>query len=111
MPHTALITQNTGTATIEEWAKLDLNVPNSQVLRVTRIQQDDNNRPVAFEEAVLALERFPGLGADGGDIPDVIELAQRQGLSLGRATERLSIVRATQDVASHHSRLAQVQTC
>ena len=100
MPHTAL-TQNTSTATLEEWAKLDLNVPNSQVLRVTRIQQDDNNRPVAFEEAVLALERFPGLVANGGDVPDIVELAQRHGLSLGRATERLSIVRATKVVASH----------
>ena len=76
-------------------------MPNSRVLRVTRIQQDDNNRPVAFEEAVLALERFPDLTANGGDVPDIVELAQRHGLSLGRATERLSIVRATQDVASH----------
>jgi GntR family transcriptional regulator len=101
LPRTALITQNTSTATIEEWAKLDLNVPNSRVLRVTRIQQDDNNRPVAFEEAVLALERFPGLVPNGRDVPDIIELAQRHGLSLGRATERLSIVRATKDVASH----------
>jgi GntR family transcriptional regulator len=100
LPHTALITQNTSTATIEEWAKLDLNVPNSRVLRVTRIQQDDNKRPIAFEEAVLALERFPGLVANGGDVPDIVELAQRHGLSLGRATERLSIVHATKDVAS-----------
>jgi DNA-binding GntR family transcriptional regulator len=68
---------------------------------VTRIQQDDNNRPAAFEEAVLALEHFPGLAANGGDIPDINELAQRHGLSLGRATERLSIVHATKDVASH----------
>ena len=101
MPHTALITQNTGTATIEEWAKLDLNVPNSRVLRVTRIQQDDNNHPLGVEEVVVPLERFPGLAANGGDVPDIIELAQRHGLSLGRATERLSIVRATKVVASH----------
>jgi GntR family transcriptional regulator len=59
-----------------------------------------HNRPVAFEEAVLALERFPGLAANGGDVPDIVELAQRHGLSLGRATERLSIVHATKDVAS-----------
>jgi GntR family transcriptional regulator len=99
--HIALITHSTGTATIEEWAKLNLNAPNSRVLRVTRIQQGDNNRPVAFEETVLAMERFPGQGVDGGDVPDIVELAQRYGLSLGRATERVSIVRATKDVASH----------
>jgi DNA-binding GntR family transcriptional regulator len=48
----------------------------------------------------LALERFPGLAANGGDVPDLVELAQRHGLTLGPASERLSIVRATKDVAS-----------
>jgi DNA-binding GntR family transcriptional regulator len=49
----------------------------------------------------LALERFSGLTADGGDVPDIIELAQRYSISLGRATERISIVPATNDVALH----------
>ena len=56
---------------------------------------------VALEEVVLPLERFPGLAPNGGDIPDIVELAQRHGLSLGRVTARISIVRATRDVASH----------
>ena len=101
MACTALITQSTGIATIEEWAKLDLSAPNSRVLRLTRVQLDDNKHPRGVEEVVLALERFPALAANGADIPDIVELAQRYGLSLGRATERLSIVRATKEVASH----------
>jgi DNA-binding GntR family transcriptional regulator len=71
------------------------------VLRLTRARRDDDRHPVVVEEVVLALKRFPGLAANGGDVPDIVELAQRHGLSLGRATERLSIVRATQVVASH----------
>src|SRR5262245_34874996 len=101
MACTALITQSTGTPTIEEWAKLDLDAPNSRVLRLTRVRYDDNNHPLAVEEVVLALERFPGLTANGGDVPDIVELAQRHGHSLGHASERLVIVHATRDVASH----------
>jgi DNA-binding GntR family transcriptional regulator len=71
------------------------------VLRLTRVQLDDNGQPLGVEEIVLALERFPGLAANGGDVPDIVELAQRHDLVLGRATEGLSIVRATKDVASH----------
>jgi DNA-binding GntR family transcriptional regulator len=91
--------QSIGIATVEEWAKLDLNEPNSRVLRVTRLQQDDRSHPLGVEEIVLALDRFPGLIANGADIPDIIELAQRHDISLGRAMERLSIVPATQDIA------------
>ena len=101
MACTALITQSTGTPILEEWAKLDLSAPNSRVLRLTRVQLDDNSHPLGVEEVVLALERFPGLAANGADIPDIIELAQRHGIVLGRATERVSMVRATKDVASH----------
>ena len=49
----------------------------------------------------MALERFRGLAANGGDVPDIVELAQRHGLSLGHASERVAIVDATRDVASH----------
>ena len=95
MTSTALITQSTGIATVEEWAKLDLKVPNSRVLRVTRVRRDG---AVTLEEVILPLERFPGLIADGSDIT---VLTQRYGLSLGRATERATIVPATREVAKH----------
>ena len=96
-----LTTQSTGTATLEEWAKLDLKAPNSCVLRLMRVQFDDNRHPLGVEEIVLALDRFPGLTAAGADIPDIIELGRRHGLSVGRASERVSIISATKDVASH----------
>jgi hypothetical protein len=61
-----------------------------------------SRHPIALEEVVLPLERLAGLSPNGGsDIPDITELAQRHGLLLGRATERISIVQATKDVAQH----------
>jgi DNA-binding GntR family transcriptional regulator len=99
--HISVIGHGVGIATLEEWAKLDLNVSNSQVLRATRLLHDDNHRPVALEEVLLPLERFPGFIPSGdAGIPDVSELAQRHGVSLGRASERVAIVRAPNDVAS-----------
>ena len=47
------------------------------------------------------LDHFSGLAPNGGDVPDIIDLAERYGLPLGRATERISIVPATRDVAKH----------
>jgi DNA-binding GntR family transcriptional regulator len=95
------ISQTVGTASLVEWAKLALNEPQSRVLRVTRVRYDIADQPVALEEVVLPLSRFFGLAPDDGDIPDLTELAQRHGISLGRAIERISIVPATKDVASH----------
>ena len=83
-------------------AKLGLTSPRAPVLRVTRVRFDTSDRCHALEEVVLPLERFPGLyPSGGGDVPDITELAQRYGLSLGRATERVSIVPATKVVAEH----------
>ena len=110
MACTALITQTTGPPTVEEWAKLDLNAPNSHVLRLTRVQLDDTHDPLGVEEVVLALERFPGLAANGADVPGLIELAQRHGFTLRRATERLSIVRPPKQWRRIF-RLRQVRTC
>jgi len=101
MASTALIARSIGSATVEEWAKLALNAPNSCVLRLTRVRHDGGDRPLAVEEVVLALERFPGLAPDGGGLPDIIELDQRHGLSLRHASERVAIVHASREVASH----------
>jgi DNA-binding GntR family transcriptional regulator len=96
------IAQTAGTANLVERANLALSSLQAPVLRVTRIQQADHNHPVTLEEAILPLERFPGLSANGGDdVADITELAQRNGISLGRAIERVSIVQATKDIASH----------
>jgi GntR family transcriptional regulator len=96
--HTALITQNADTANAVERTKLALNAPHARVLRVTRIQYDASGHPLAREDVVLPLDRFPGLTAD---VSYITELAQCYGLSLGRATERISIVPATSGVAMH----------
>ena len=98
MAHTTLVKQSTGTATVDEWAKLNLNTPQARVLRMTRIRYDASGCPIGLEEVVLPLDRFSGLIAD---VSDITELAQCYGLSLGRATERISIVQATKDVALH----------
>jgi len=101
MAHALSIAQTAGTANIIEWSKLSLGSLHAPVIRVTRILFDDNDSPIAVEEVVLPLDRLPGLAANGGDVPDITELAKRHGLSLGRAAERISIVPATRDVASH----------
>ena len=97
----ALIRQTARTASELERAKLVLNDAQAPVLRVTRLRYDGEAQPLALEDLVLPLGRFPGLAHNGGDIPDIIELAQRCGLKLGLATEHISIVPATKEVASH----------
>ena len=101
VPHALTLAQTIETANIVEWAKLALKSPQARLLRVTRILFDDKDRPIALEEAVLLLDRFPGLASNAGEVPDISELAQRHGLLLGRASERASIVPATKDVAMH----------
>ena len=81
-----------------ERPKLALNAPEARVLRMTRVRYDAPGCPIALEEVVLPVDRFPGLIAD---VSDITELAQCYGLSLGRASEHVSIVPATKDVALH----------
>jgi len=57
-----------------------------------------DGRPLAREDVVLSLDRFPGLTAD---VSDITKLAQCYGLSLGRATERVCIMPATRGIAMH----------
>ena len=95
------IAQTADNATVVEWAKLALSSPRAPVLRVKRVVYDAADRPLALEEVVLALDHFPGFTANGCDIPDITELGRRHGLTVGRASERVSIVSATKDVASH----------
>ena len=100
MAYTVIIAQVANTASLIEWAKLALNAPHERVLRMTRLRYDTADRPLAIEDVVLPLGRFFGLAPDS-DIPDLVELAKSHGLSLGSATERVSIVPATKEVALH----------
>jgi DNA-binding GntR family transcriptional regulator len=101
MACTAVIAQNAGVASVIEWAKLALTAPQARVLRVTRIRYDDADRAVAFEEVVLALDCFPDRSLTAGEIPEIFELAERHGISLGRSSERISMVQASKGIASH----------
>src|SRR5262245_35611856 len=91
------IAQAKGTANLVEWAKLALEDLEAPVLRVTRVRQDDKFG-VLLEEIVLSLGQFPGLTQDDA-VPDIVELARRFDLSIGRARERISFVQASIDVA------------
>ena len=97
MADIVLITQNTDTANAVERTKLALKAPGARVLRLTRLRHDDQALPVALEEVVLPLDHFPSLTAD---VSEITELAGCYGLSLGRASEQVSIVPATKDVAA-----------
>jgi hypothetical protein len=68
---------------------------------VARIGYDANDRPHAYEEVFLPVDRIPGMARDIGVILDVVELAQRHRLSLGRVTEHVRSVRAIGDIALH----------
>jgi GntR family transcriptional regulator len=93
-----LVTQNADTANAAECTKLALKAPHARVLRLTRIRYDPPGCPMAIEEVALPLVRFPALTADTSDIT---ELAQCYGLSLGRASERVSLVPVTKAVGLH----------
>jgi DNA-binding GntR family transcriptional regulator len=101
MVHALSLEQTADTATIVERTKLALRFSQSRVLRVTRVRFDAADRRHALEKVVLVLDHFSGLAPNDGDVPDIIDLAERYDLSLGRATERISIVPATKDVAVH----------
>ena len=96
-----ILEQTIGKANITEWAKLALSDLKADVLRATRLRHDDQGRPVVLEKVVLVLDKFPGLASTAGAIPDVAELARQYSLPLARATERISIVPATGEVALH----------
>jgi len=98
MANIALIAHNVDTANAVERMKLALTVPHARVLRLMRIRYDTTGCPIAREEVVLPLDRFPNLTAD---VSDITELAQCYGLSLGRASERVDIVPASRGVAMH----------
>ena len=96
-----LIAQAARAAEEPERTRLRLTCAHASVLTVTRIRLDEDDRPLAREKIILPLDRFPGLAPNDGDIPDIAQLAQRHGLTLGRATERVSIVPASGEVALH----------
>jgi GntR family transcriptional regulator len=79
-----------------ERARLQLGAKD-HVYRVTRIRMD-NNRPFMVEELAMPTKLFPELSTKG-DLPHLAELAQRYGILLGKAEERVSVETANAETA------------
>lgn len=68
------------------------------VYRIRRIQSHAG-QPFMVEEASLPATLFPGLGEKNGVSHRIADLAQRHGMLLGKAQERISIGRASPEAA------------
>jgi GntR family transcriptional regulator len=87
-----------GAANVLECERLALN-RSHRVYRIRRILLC-NGRPSVLDEASVPAELFPGL-AEKDEVPHrIVVLAQRYGLLLGRAEERVSIGTAEAPVAA-----------
>jgi GntR family transcriptional regulator len=92
-----LLSQMTGTATPTEQRNLQLQ-STEPVVR-TRRRRRDGAGVFMYEEACLALARFPGLeGADTGNYR-ISGLAQQHGIHLGRACEKVTQQEASAQAA------------
>ncbi len=94
-----LIDQKVGDANEAERQRLRL-AQDSRVLRTTQLRHLQA-RPFMFENTVIALDRIPGFDGAGAGTYRISALAQRHGVHLSRASERLSMTRATPEAASH----------
>ena len=92
-----LLSQVKDTATAIEQERLDLKAGEA-VVRTTRLRRDQA-RLFMYEQACLAASRFPGIeGADVGSY-SISALAQRYGVHLAKASERVSLAEASPEVA------------
>ena len=74
--------------------------PDEAVLRTQRLHRH-NGRPFVLEVARVAICQLPGFDAeDSRDCP-IAALAQRHGVHLAQASERISLMPATPDAARH----------
>jgi GntR family transcriptional regulator len=60
----------------------------------------DQDRPFMVEALSLPAVLFPDLTALGASLPHVAELAQRHGILLGKAEERVSVEAADDEIAA-----------
>lgn len=78
-----------------ERLRLRMHEPVYRIRRI-RFHQD---QPFMVEQASMPAALFPGLASNGGASHRLVALAQKHGLLLGSAEERLSIDAASADVA------------
>ena len=93
-----LLRQSGGAPTPAEQRALLIG-PDQPVVRTCRLLRTHGG-PFAVEEACLALGRLPGLKADAVGDWNVTVLAQRCGVHLTRARERVHLIAASAEVAS-----------
>jgi GntR family transcriptional regulator len=86
-----------GVADEMEQARLQLG-PKDRVHRVRRIRID-KGRPFMVEMLSMPAALFPGLAKVGDSVAHLAELAQRYGILLGRAEERVSVEIAPASIA------------
>jgi GntR family transcriptional regulator len=86
------------TANAAEAQKLQLRSAES-VLRLHRVRTYDG-RPLMVEESTVPQSRFPGLAQESDVSSSIVVLAQRFGMFLARAQERISVEPADSETAS-----------
>lgn len=87
-----------GRPTEEEVAKLQL-APGESVIRIRRIQVSDQQQRIMLEHVALPESRFPGLTTKKNASQRIVALAQQYGLLLRGASEKISVMNASAEVA------------
>lgn len=95
--HTEVLARTVDRPTEDERKRLQMR-PDETVFRTQRLRKHDG-RPFMFEEARVAISQLTGF--ETGDVEDcsIVALAQRHGVHLAQASERLSMAAATPEVA------------
>jgi GntR family transcriptional regulator len=94
-----MLAQTTGTSSEIEQERLKLS-PGDPVLRTVRMRRYQG-QPFMHESAVLAIGRFPGLEGEGAGHYKISALAQQHGIHLATASERVTVEKASGEIAKH----------
>jgi GntR family transcriptional regulator len=92
-----VLTQTTAAPTETEQRRLQLGA-GDPVLRTTRLRRY-KNQLFMHEQVVLAVSRFPGLEGEDAGAYRISALAQRYGIHLAKASERVTLEEATPQTA------------
>ena len=106
-----LISQIKAVATATERQRLQL-AAGDFVLRSTRLRRY-RNQLFMHEDAVLAMSRFPGLDETNAGTLRISALAQRHGIHLAKASEKVTLEEVSAQTAEHldidvHTRLLKL---
>ncbi|MGD1878714.1 MAG: GntR family transcriptional regulator [Kiloniellaceae bacterium] len=100
VPESRVVKISRGPARAAETQRLNLS-PSAEAIRITRVRSL-GGRPAIFERIVLPAALFPGLD-DKRVLPNTLYtvFARDYGVTIGRADERLSAVKAGAEAARH----------